>query len=275
MNITIKITDDFDLQKIADSGQCFRVKAFPDRMFRFITGRHILYIKHAEHNLYQISCTKAQWQDFWHSYFHLDRSYRQIRRQIPDKDPYMKKAAACGFGLRILRQEPWEMLITFIISQQRTIPSIKGAVEGISKIYGDAVETDYETVHLFPTPAQMRHVTLEDLKQFRLGYRNSYILDAVDKVYSGRLDLDGIRDYDDTELFQALKSVRGVGDKVANCIALFSYGRTALAPVDTWIKKIIDREYQGQAPFAGYGNTAGIMQQYMFYYAQQHKKEYS
>ena len=184
--MNIKITDDFDLQKIADSGQCFRVKAFPDGMYRFITGSNILYIKQAEPGLYQISCTKAQWRDFWRSYFHLDRSYRQIRRQIPDTDSYMKKAASCGSGLRILRQEPWEMLITFIISQQRTIPSIKGAVEGIAEIYGDAVETDYETVHLFPTPAQMCRVTPEDLKQFRLGYRNSYILDAIDKavIYS-------------------------------------------------------------------------------------------
>ncbi len=272
--MNIKITDDFDLQKIADSGQCFRVKVFPDGMYRFITGSNILYIKQAEPGLYQISCTKAQWRDFWRSYFHLDRSYRQIRRQIPDTDSYMKKAASCGSGLRILRQEPWEMLITFIISQQRTIPSIKGAVEGIAEIYGDAVETDYETVHLFPTPAQMCRVTSEDLKQFRLGYRNSYILDAIDKVYGGQLDLHGIAAYDDTELFHALKSVRGVGDKVANCIALFSYGRTALAPVDTWIKKIIDREYQGQAPFSAYGDAAGIMQQYMFYYAQQHKGEY-
>lgn len=130
--------------------------------------KNILYIKQAEPGLYQIRRTKAQWRDFWRSYFHLDRSYRQIRRQIPDTDSYMKKAASCGSGLRILRQEPWEMLITFIISQQRTIPSIKGAVEGIAEIYGDAVETDYETVHLFPTPAQMCRVTPEDLKQFRL-----------------------------------------------------------------------------------------------------------
>lgn len=274
MSTDIKITDDFDLQKIADSGQCFRVRAFPDGTYRFITGRQILYIKHVERSHYQISCPETAWREFWRSYFHLGRSYRKIRSQIPNQDSYMKKAADCGFGLRILRQEPWEMLITFIISQQRTIPSIKGAVEGIAKIYGDAVETDYETVRLFPTPAQMCHVTSEDLKQFRLGYRSSYILDAVDKVYGGQLDLEEIAAYDDAALFQALKSVRGVGDKVANCVALFSYGRTALAPVDTWIKKIIDREYQGQAPFAGYGDMAGIMQQYMFYYAQQHKGEY-
>ncbi len=272
--MNIKITDDFDLQKITDSGQCFRVKAFPDGMYRFITGSNVLYIKRLERSFYQISCTEARWKDFWHSYFHLDRSYRRIRRQIPDTDSYMKQAAASGLGLRILRQEPWEMLITFIISQQRTIPSIKKAVEGIAQVYGDAVKTDYETIYLFPSPAQMCRVTLEDLNQFRLGYRSSYILNAIHKVYGGELDLDGIGDYDDTALFHALKSVRGVGDKVANCIALFSYGRTSLAPVDTWIKKVIDKEYQGQAPFSGYGDTAGIMQQYMFYYAQQNKGRY-
>ena len=272
--MNIKITDDFNLQKIADSGQCFRVKVFSDGMYRFITGENVLYIKQTENGFYEISCSEDQWQDLWHAYFHLDRSYQEIRRKIPDTDSYLKQAADSGLGLRILRQEPWEMMITFIISQQRTIPSIKKAVEGIAQSFGDAVKTDYETVHLFPSPAQMCRITSKDLDQFRLGYRTSYILDAIDKVYGGRLDLDKISVYDDMALFHALKSVRGVGDKVANCIALFSYGRTSLAPVDTWIKKVIDQEYQGQTPFPGYGDVAGIMQQYMFYYAQQHKGRY-
>lgn len=270
----LKITDNFDLQKIADSGQCFRVKAFPDGTYRFITGSHVLYITYLEQNTYEISCSKSEWQSFWHSYFDLGRSYRKLRGQIPDTDSYMKKAAAGGAGLRILRQEPWEMLITFIISQQKTIPSIKSAVEKLAEVYGAPVKTDYETVHLFPSPKQMSPATMEELSQFRLGYRTSYILDAIDKVKSGLIDLDKISAYDDMQLFTALKSVRGVGDKVANCIALFSYGRTSLAPVDTWIKKVIEKEYQGISPFPGYGDTAGIMQQYMFYYAQTHKENY-
>lgn len=269
-----KITDDFDLQKIADSGQCFRVKAFPDGTYRFITGSHILYITYLEQNTYEISCSKSEWQSFWHSYFDFGRCYRKLRDEIPDTDSYMKKAAAGGAGLRILRQEPWEMLITFIISQQKTIPSIKNAVEKLAEVYGTPVKTDYETVHLFPSPKQMSQATIEELSQFRLGYRTSYILDAINKVKNGLIDLDKISVYDDMQLFTALKSVRGVGDKVANCIALFSYGRTSLPPVDTWIKKVIEKEYQGISPFPCYGDTAGIMQQYMFYYAQTHKVNY-
>lgn len=270
----LKITDDFDLQKIADSGQCFRVKIFPDNTYRFITGSRVLYITYLEQNTYKISCSKREWQSFWHSYFDFSRSYRKLRDEIPDTDSYMKKAAAGGAGLRILRQEPWEMLITFIISQQKTIPSIKNAVEKLAEVYGAPVKTAYETVHLFPSPKQMSQATMEELSQFRLGYRTSYILDAIDKVKSGLIDLDKISAYDDMQLFTALKTVRGVGDKVANCIALFSYGRTSLAPVDTWIKKVIEKEYQGTSPFPGYGDAAGIMQQYMFYYAQTHKGNY-
>ncbi len=270
----LTITDDFDLQKIADSGQCFRVKAFPEGTYRFIAGSHILYITYREQNTYEISCQEAEWQNFWHSYFDLDRSYLKLRETIPATDIYMKKAAASGAGLRILRQEPWEMLITFIISQQKTIPSIKSAVEKLADAYGDPVKTDYETLHLFPSPKQMSRVTPEELNQFRLGYRTSYILDATQKVSSGLMDLDKISAYDDMQLFTALKSVRGVGDKVANCIALFSYGRTSLAPIDTWIKKVIEKEYQGASPFPDYGETAGIMQQYMFYYAQTHRESY-
>lgn len=272
--MVIKITDDFDLQKIADSGQCFRVKTFPDGTFRFIMGSHILYITYLRQDSYQISCSEEEWISFWHPYFDLDRSYQDLRSQIPYKDSYMKKAAESGAGLRILRQDPWEMLITFIISQQKTIPAIKGAVEKISESYGDVVKTDYETIHLFPSPKQMSQATGEELNQFKLGYRTSYIQDAIDKVHHGLIDLEAIAAYDDMQLFQALKSVRGVGDKVANCIALFSYGRTSLAPIDTWIKKVIDKEYHGQAPFPGYGDAAGIMQQYMFYYAQTHKENY-
>lgn len=271
--MTIKITDDFDLSKIADSGQCFRVKAFDDGTYRFITDCRILHIKKLSQNLYDVDCSDSLWQEVWTPYFDLNRSYSLIRSQIPEDDVYMRNAARQGAGLRILQQDPWEMLITFIISQQKTIPAIKSCVEQIAKTYGDPVETDFGTVHLFPKARQMMGAASAELNQFKLGYRTPYIQDAIDKVSSGRLSLESLHPYDDMQLFNTLKSIHGVGDKVANCIALFAYNRTALAPVDTWIKKIIDRIYGGRNPFPDYGNTAGIMQQYLFYYAQHNKHE--
>lgn len=270
----IEITDDFTLSRIADSGQCFRVKCLDNGAYRFITGRHILHISPIAGHRYEVDCTLPEWRDIWFPYFDLGRDYERLRSRVPDTDPYMKNAADYGAGLRILRQDPWEMLVTFIISQQKTIPSISSSVEKIAQLYGEAVGTAHGTVHLFPTAEQMRHAASKELGQCRLGYRTPYILDAISRVSSSELDLNALYGYDDTALLDALKSVHGVGDKVANCVALFAYGRTALVPVDTWIKKVIDGVYHGHNPFLRYGGVAGIMQQYIFYYAQQHKGEF-
>ena len=145
-------------------------------------------------------------------------------------------------------------------------------VEQLSERYGTEVRTPIETLYTFPTPLQMKDVCEEDYIACKAGYRAPYLCDAVRQVLSGRLDLDGIASLPDDELIAALEGVRGVGVKVANCVALFAYGRTACAPVDTWIRKVIQQEYGGRNPFDRYGAAAGIMQQY-FFYAQNHKAE--
>ena len=267
-----EITDDFSLTKIAESGQCFRSKLLDDGTWRFITGKNILHIRQHPHNRYEIDCSASKWHQTWLPYFDLDRNYSLVRSRIAETDSYMKNAADSGTGLRILRQDPWEMLLTFIISQQKTIPAIKSCVEKIAGRYGELMETPYGRVYLFPSASQMQNCSAEELNQCKLGYRTPYIQDAIDKVTSGQLNLDTLYSYSDMQLFNALKSVHGVGDKVANCIALFAYGRTSLVPVDTWIRKVIDNVYDGQSPFTRYGNDAGIMQQYIFYYAQHNKK---
>jgi N-glycosylase/DNA lyase len=142
----------------------------------------------------------------------------------------------------------------------------------LSERFGTPVETEYEKINLFPTPEQLRVATGDDYKECKLGYRVSYALDAVSAVNENRLDLEALYGYEDGELFDTLKTVKGVGDKVSNCICLFAYGRTAMAPVDTWIAKVIDEHYKGVNPFPAYGEVAGIMQQYAFYHAQIHKK---
>lgn len=315
----IIISDDFDLDKITNSGQAFRIKVFNDGTYRFVTENHILYIKknnNAGDDHYDISMYSAEimastseytpnssytdssecaansacistsncnpvnvtpadeWGSVWVPYFDLNRSYRDIRALVPTNDSYMKQAADYGIGLRILKQNPWEMLITFIISQRKNIPAIKESVEKICAKYGQAVTTPYEKFFLFPSAEEMSAATLDELRKCSLGYRDTYILDAVDKVVSGNLNLCtlGSNDYD--TIFNTLLSVRGVGAKVSNCICLFAYAQFAAAPVDTWISKVIDKYYGGINPFPLYGDVAGIMQQYIFYYAQTHKEEF-
>ncbi len=264
----IHINDDLDLKKIADSGQAFRIKEMDDtqRFFRFITNDSILYIKDLSDGNFDISCSEEEWEHIWFPYFDLGRNYSQIRADIPSEDTFHQKASAFGKGIRILKQDPFEMLITFIISQRKNIPAIRASVEKIAARFGTKLVTSYEEVYTFPSAIQMAGCNSENLSDCSLGYRLPYIIDAVMNVNSNSLSLEELFDYDTDTLFQSLLSVKGVGKKVANCICLFAYARLECAPVDVWIEKIINRYFDGINPYPQYGEVAGIMQQYAFYY---------
>ncbi len=259
-SMIIEIKDDFDLKKIADSGQAFRI-AEVNGFYRFIHKDNVIYIKNIGGPAYETTGGT-----FSNEYFDIGRNYSSIKA-LTAGDDFLSKAAAFGQGIRILRQDPFETMITFIISQRKSIPSIKACVEGIARKYGHPIKTEFETIYSFPTPIELSRATEAELRELKTGYRAPYILDAVARVTDGTLDLEKIAGLSDTELIEELKTVCGIGDKVANCIGLFAYGRTVLAPVDTWIGKIMDNYYGGANPFNKYGDVAGIMQQYAFFYA--------
>lgn len=309
----IDICDDFDMDKIINSGQCFRAKRIDDECCRFITGSSVMYIKEAEPHRYMVSCTEDEWETVWEPYFDLGRSYNDIIENERGKNSYVDKTMEFGRGLRILRQDPWETLITFIISQRKSIPAIAKSVEALARSFGDyilksdehgltyeaslsagnvvdsteslsggnatnnAVEliaeyfgalaaVDYKSCCSFPTPQQLAAASADELGRCSLGYRTPYVMDAAWKVASGELDLEAIAGHGSEELLLDLQSVYGVGKKVANCVALFAYGRMECAPVDVWIARAIDEEFGGSSPFPMYGENAGIVQQYIFYY---------
>lgn len=268
----IEIKDDFDLQKIAVSGQCFRVKKFDDGTYRFVTGDNCIYIKDMGNQQFSVSCDMDEWKRVWRRYFDLERNYREIFEKEYGKHPFADEAMQFGRGLRILRQEPWEMLITFIISQRKSIPVIATAVETLAAQYGHGIESDLEQLQTFPTPEELCAVSKEDLEKCKLGYRAAYVFDAIQSVVSGTLDLEGLVKKDDEAVLEALQQVHGVGKKVANCVALFAYGRTACVPVDVWIARAIENECKGVSPFHLFGEHAGIIQQYIFYYEKHHKQ---
>jgi len=267
----IEISDDFDLDKIIYSGQCFRPCLIEEetRKYRFITGHNVLYISIMdEKNKYDVSCDKNEWERVWKNYFDLDRDYKKIRNTIPVDDIYMNTCACDGEGIRILRQDKWEMLVSFIISQRKSIPAIRSCIEKLCLKYGTEVKTEFETIHLFPTCEQLFDADDRELAECGLGYRLPYVKDAAHKVYLADIDLDLIALQRDDELFEALINIKGVGRKVANCIMLFAYGRIGRAPVDVWISRVIEDIYNGTDPFGKYGDVAGIMQQYVFYHVQ-------
>lgn len=269
----IKISDDFDLQKIVDSGQCFRPREIGGGTFRFIIGENILHIRQLDENLFEADCSEEVWEHVWRNYFDLDTNYANIRRDIKNfaaGKPYEKillDATEFGKGIRILRQEPFEMTISFIISQRKNIPAIRSSIEKICAKFGQRVGE----VYLFPRLEEISSATLDDLTGLGLSYRKNYIKDALEKISSGMIDLAELETFSDSDLIEELKLIEGVGDKIANCVALFAYHRVNRVPVDVWIKRAIDKDFSGENIFNRFGKNAGILQQYIFYYKRSNK----
>ncbi len=270
--VEVSITDDFSPEKIMESGQCFRVRRFSDGAYRFVSGLCAVYLRSLGEQRWEASCSPEEWEEIWTPYFDLGRDYAAIRRRAGGKHAYIDAAMEAGAGLRILRQDPWEMLITFILSQRKSIPAIASAAEALAKRWGTKLQTERETLSAFPDPAQLAKATEEELRACALGYRAPYVLDAVGKVNGGQLDLYALGQLEDEELFRRLQTVHGVGKKVAECVCLFGYGRLRRVPVDVWIERAIREECSGCEPFSLYGEDGGIMQQYVFYAVRQEKR---
>ena len=297
------ISGNFNLKDISVSGQCFRLNEIKDGVFSLVKGDRLLFVSQ-NGNKTTFHCTKPEYEKIWRNYFDLDTDYEAIINKIPKEDNYLRAAAKYGQGIRILNQDPWETLITFIISQRKNMPAIRSCVEQLSRKFGSPISAMSETFHTFPTPEALASATaeefyafscpeslasatakkfhtfptpealasasLEELKMCSLGYRAEYISDTARKVASGTVDLHALRKLETSELLEALKGFYGVGDKVANCILLFAYHRLDAFPIDVWIRRILDREYGGSFDTSPYKGCAGVIQQYMFFYETSH-----
>ncbi len=275
MSEIIEITDDFDLDRIADCGQCFRARRLDDGDWIFVTLNHILRIRQEDTTHYSVSCTRNEWDHIWGMYFDMERDYSSIREDLSAKAgnlsteayEFLTQSCECGRGIRILRQDPWEMLATFIISQRKSIPAIRGAVERLAYKFGNNLGCvdDGKDIFSFPSAYELKGASIADFSECSLGYRAPYLEAAVSKTLSGEFDPSVLGGLDDDALFEKLKEIHGVGKKVANCVCLFGYGRTGRAPVDVWIQRAIDEHFGGQDIFPLFGDAAGIVQQYVFY----------
>ncbi|WP_029231275.1 DNA-3-methyladenine glycosylase family protein [Butyrivibrio sp. VCB2006] len=288
----IEIQDDFDLQKIADSGQCFRFNKCGDG-YSVVAGNQYLFIKDVsgdsgvetdiiigasgdkdDKNIlggrYELSCNKKEFEAFWKNYFDLNSSYSDIRSLIDKaEDEYLYNASEFGQGIRILQQDPWEMLISFIISQRKNIPAIKASIEKICALAGHKIAVDAEgnDVFSFPTPKELSKLTVAQLSGCSLGYRDKYVYQAAQDVVSGAVNLESWKEIDDDALMQKLLALYGVGVKVANCEILFGYHRLDAFPKDVWINKVLDSQYPQGFLFDKYKPYNGVMQQYLFFYS--------
>jgi len=269
-----------DMKKIAESGQIFRFNVYDDE-YSLVAGDKLLFIKEDDDG-YILSCSKTEFEEFWIDYFDLRLDYSDFEKNIPPDDLFLINAAEYSYGIRILNQDKWEMLISFIISQRKSIPAIKSSIEKLAKTYGKKIDMQVpdfiknidknSEFFAFPTPKALADASLDDLNACSLGYRSPYIEASAKAVYRGDIDLEALSKLDDNELLAALMSLKGVGIKVANCVALFGYHRIAAFPIDVWIKRMIDEHYDGEFPLKLYDGYAGVIQQYIFYYGRESTK---
>ncbi|MBQ9769516.1 MAG: DNA-3-methyladenine glycosylase 2 family protein [Clostridia bacterium] len=206
--------------------------------------------------------------NIWKDYFDLDRDYGEIIEVISENE-VLKAASGFAGGIRILRQDPWEALCSFIISQNNNIPRIKGIVERLCASFGEEIK---EGFYSFPTAEKIAALTLEDLAPLRSGFRAKYILDGAKRVASGEIDLDALKELALDEARQELMKIYGVGEKVADCTLLFGLSHIDAFPKDVWIKKAMAKLFDGSLPECA-APYAGIAQQYIFHYARMTKLE--
>jgi len=270
----------FDLQQTLECGQCFRFNQIDDHTYLVLAKNNIVKVKQEQNKLF-FFCNEEHYLNHWKVYFDIDRDYGTIKDYLSKKDQYLKEAISNKHGVRLLQQDPWEMLISFILSQTKQIPHIKKLIQVLSEQYGAYIgrynEVDY---YAFPTPEQLKEVTEESLRRLKIGFRAAYIVDVVRKIEAGIVDLEAIKQMTTEEGKEMLKSIRGVGNKVADCVLLFAYNRYEVFPTDVWVKRIVELYYPQKSKsmdeiqaFAKdyFGELAGFAQQYLFYHARDNK----
>ena len=254
-----------NLAAIADSGQCFRWQKRGNGYMIPALGK-VLCANELPDGALELSCTEEEYRLLWRGYFDLDTDYGAMTAILPANDPYLRAAAEYGQGIRILRQDPWETLISFLISQRKNIPAIRQAVEKLCQTAGRVMEEDTERpIYAFPSPAELLRLGEEGLRACGLGYRTPYVLRAAE-VFSGETDLNGFHALEDEALLHALCALYGVGPKIAQCVMLFGFHRLNAFPVDVWIQRVEEKRYPDGLQPERFAPFAGVMQQYMYAY---------
>lgn len=297
--IEIQGVKNFNLKHVFECGQCFRWNRSEDGYIGVAYGK-VVELVQKDSDIVIRNASLEDFENIWRDYFDLDRDYTEIKR-ILSKDPLLKESVEFGSGIRILNQEPFEALISFITSANNQIPRIKAIIEKISRAYGEEIKYKGISYYTFPSAEKLNQATVEDLRGIGLGFRDKYVYDTTDAVVKGKLafvkknngeklnedeanhlnfHLDTIVAMDHVSCHKSLSKYSGVGPKVADCIMLFSMRKQEAFPVDVWVKKAMIHFYN--APEANltkirkfgqetFGELSGFAQQYLFYNARENK----
>lgn len=262
----IKYIDNFNLEQICQSGQCFRIKKAEDGGWKIIAADRYLKIwqQGRETRFY---CDEEEYETVWREYFDLDTDYTSYMAQVNPKDEYLVQAVNFGKGMRILKQDLWEMIVSFLISQQNNIVRIRRCIENLCVKYGEKRENAWgESYYTFPKPETLAGLSEDALKECNLGYRSKYVVRGARSVVSGDVRLHEIEKMSYKKAKEALLQLFGVGEKVADCICLFALHHLDAFPVDTHIHQALERHYKRGFPNRRYRGFRGVIQQYIFYY---------
>ncbi|MBR4888155.1 MAG: DNA glycosylase [Clostridia bacterium] len=249
----------FDLAATLACGQCFRWEETPAGWHGVAYGRPLTVRQDGDR--LEFFCSEEEFERLWKPYFDLELDYYAILQEIAGRFPVLQAALPVAGGIRILRQEPWEALCSFIISQNNNIKRISSLVKKLCAAYGTVLE---EGDYAFPTPAQLAAATEDELRALGFGYRAPYLLDAAKKVADGEIDLDALQTLPEEETLAALQSICGVGPKVAQCALLYGLHRLDAFPMDVWMKRAMARYFPKNEP-KDFGPYAGIAQQVIFH----------
>lgn len=275
----------FNLRDIFECGQCFRWNKEDDESYTGVIENNVINVKNIENKIIFKGICNGNIQEIVTNYFDLNRDYTQIKNELSKIDDYMKNSIKYGEGIRILNQDLWETIISFIISANNNIPRIKGIIERLSKKYGKEIIWNGKKYYTFPTPEELRNVSVEEYRKLGLGFRDIRVYETTKMILNKEVDLKKLFNEDTETVREELLKLSGVGPKVADCILLFStLKRFEVFPIDVWVRRVMNDLYIKnedekkvskkqilEIADKKYGNLAGIAQQYLFYWRR--KKE--
>lgn len=279
--LTLQNVESFELKDIFECGQCFRWNKEPNGSYTGVFGKNVLNVKKEKNKIYFQGICEKDIKPTVEEYFDLKRDYNQIKQRLAQIDENMQNSIQYGQGIRLLNQDLWETIISFIISANNNIPRIKGIIERLAIKYGNKITWKEKDYYTFPTAEQLKEVTIQEYRELGLGFRDKRLYETTQKIINKQVDLEKMKQNPNTlEVKEQLLTLSGIGPKVADCILLFStLKRLEVFPIDVWVRRVMNDLYIKQVDenkvskkqiekmaIEKFGDLAGLAQQYLYYW---------
>jgi len=278
-SVILEGVSDFNPKHIFECGQCFRWHKQKDGSYTGVAKGKVINVARIDDKIYLNNTNLEEFDTIWYNYFDLGTNYTEMKNILKNMDEYLDKATDFGWGIRILKQDGWEMLISFIISSNNRIPMIQKAIENLSRNYGKHIGNyDGKDYYAFPTPEELNKASQEEIRACQTGFRDKYIKSTTESVVKNNENIPEYTSLSTDECIKELIKFNGVGPKVADCIALFGMTKIDTFPVDVWVKRVMQEFYVEEDmslpkirkyAIDKFKNLSGYAQQYLFYYARE------